>query len=347
VLAALLTVTALTAGPAGADPGGGTPPPSDDPLVALARQILAELGALADPPRCNQVPEPARWIDAGTPDRGMADPVISAHRGALALAPENTLASYEYAFAYGVDLVEVDVQQTADGRFVALHDDTVDRTTDGHGRVAALTLAELQALDAGHCATPGRGRGTAPAAACRAGGGDFPFRGRGHRIPTLDEVLAALPRTTAIMIEVKAGGFEAQVAETLRRSGRQGRLVMGSGKDDVAAKLRRALPDALQFFPRGPGLRLGAGLKLAGGRLSRPDYQVLATPRAALGARIDSPAMLAAARRLGILVAFFTINDEAEIEALVRAGADAIITDYPARARRVIDRLRARTALPR
>lgn len=73
---------------------------------------------------------------------------MSAHRGAPALAPENTLASYEYAFAYGVDLVEVDVQQTADGRFVALHDSTVDRTTDGTGAVDQLTFAQLRALNA-------------------------------------------------------------------------------------------------------------------------------------------------------------------------------------------------------
>jgi glycerophosphoryl diester phosphodiesterase len=307
--------------------------------VRAAAAALAALGTLVGACR-----EPARAPVLSDVRR----PIVFAHRGGSGEGPESTLAAMLAAVARDPDVaIEMDLHRSRDGHLVVIHDDTVDRTTDGHGRVAALTLAELQALDAGHCATPGRGRGTAPAAACRAGGGDFPFRGRGHRIPTLDEVLAALPRTTAIMIEVKAGGFEAQVAETLRRSGRQGRLVMGSGKDDVAAKLRRALPDALQFFPRGPGLRLGAGLKLAGGRLSRPDYQVLATPRAALGARIDSPAMLAAARRLGILVAFFTINDEAEIEALVRAGADAIITDYPARARRVIDRLRARTALPR
>ena len=99
-------------------------------------------------PACNQTPEPARWLNAGTPDQGAARPLISAHRGALTLAPENTLASYEYAFAFGVALVEVDIQQTKDGKFVALHDDTVDRTTNGTGNISDLTYDEVRALNA-------------------------------------------------------------------------------------------------------------------------------------------------------------------------------------------------------
>jgi hypothetical protein len=213
VLAALLTVTALTTGPAGADPGGGTPPPSDDPLVALARQILAELGALAHPPRCNQVPEPDRWVDAGTPDRGMADPVISAHRGALALAPENTLASYEYAFAYGVDLVEVDVQQTADGRFVALHDDTVDRTTDGTGRVADLTYAQVRALNAADYA-PWKGTEFDPA-----------------RVASLEEVLGLARRVgRGIELDIKGSVTEeGRLAELVGRYGLIEESIFNSG----------------------------------------------------------------------------------------------------------------------
>jgi glycerophosphoryl diester phosphodiesterase len=217
-------------------------------------------------------------------------PIVFAHRGGSGEGPESTLATMLAALARDPEVaIELDVHRSRDGHLVVIHDDTVDRTTDGHGRVSALTLAELQALDAGHCATPGRGRGTAPPGACAVAGGDFPFRGRGHSIPTLDQVLAALPRETPMMVEVKEAGFEDQLAETLRRSGRLDRLVMGSGRDDTARKLRQALPDALQFFPRASGVRLGAGLVLAGGRLSQPAYQVLATPRAALGARIDSP----------------------------------------------------------
>jgi glycerophosphoryl diester phosphodiesterase len=224
VTGALLVVTVaagpavLPAGASGARGAAGaaglqTPPPSDDPLVAIARQILAELGALADPPSCDQLAEPARWADADPPDQGLADPVISAHRGALNLAPENTLASYEYAFAYGVDLVEVDVQQTADGRFVALHDDTVDRTTDGTGRIADLTYDQVRALNAADYA-PWKGGEFDPA-----------------RVASLDEVLALARRVGAgVELDIKGSVTEeGELAELVGRYGLIEESIFNSG----------------------------------------------------------------------------------------------------------------------
>src|SRR5688500_5177666 len=67
---------------------------------------------------CDQTPEPHRWVDAGVPDVGARPPLLSAHRGGVTLAPENTLAAFRHAFAYGMDFVEVDVRETADGVFV-------------------------------------------------------------------------------------------------------------------------------------------------------------------------------------------------------------------------------------
>jgi glycerophosphoryl diester phosphodiesterase len=137
---AALVACASAAAPAAAQSG--------DPRIDAIRAAIDVLDDYAQPPACDQQPDPARWEHAGTPDRGRADPLISAHRGALTLAPENTVASYEYAFAFGVPLVEVDVQQTRDGRFVALHDSTVDRTTNGTGEVSSLTYDEIRSLDA-------------------------------------------------------------------------------------------------------------------------------------------------------------------------------------------------------
>ena len=121
---------------------------------------------------CLQQPQPDRWADASTPDRGSADAVVSAHRGANHLAPENILAAFRHAFAYGAEMVEADVRTTADGMFVVLHDQTVDRTTDGEGAVADLTYAEVRALNA---AAFGQWQGSAYDPA---------------RIPTLEEIVA-------------------------------------------------------------------------------------------------------------------------------------------------------------
>jgi glycerophosphoryl diester phosphodiesterase len=138
-LAALLACAAGAATPAAAQ---------TDPRIDAVRGALDVLDGYAVRPACDQQPDPARWEQAGTPDQGLADLLISAHRGALTLAPENTLASYEYAFAFGVPLVEVDIQQTRDGRFVALHDSTVDRTTNGTGEISTLAYDEVRRLNA-------------------------------------------------------------------------------------------------------------------------------------------------------------------------------------------------------
>ncbi|PXV69435.1 glycerophosphoryl diester phosphodiesterase [Sinimarinibacterium flocculans] len=149
-------------------------------LAGLSAFLRRQRGDVADAARtrlrhpdeaCAQTPEPAHWRDAGTPDAGATPPFVSAHRGAQYLAPENTLWAYRHAFAYGADTVEVDVRTSLDGVLFSLHDDTVDRTTDGEGAAATKTWAELSRLDAADFAP-------------WAGG---PYAGT--RIPRLEEVL--------------------------------------------------------------------------------------------------------------------------------------------------------------
>ncbi len=107
-------------------------------------------------------------------------PVNFAHRGASARAPENTLEAFRLAAEDGAGGLETDVHVTRDGHVVAIHDDSVDRTTDGSGLVRETTLAELQSLDAGYRFTPD-------------GGATFPYRGKGVRVPELREVLLGFP----------------------------------------------------------------------------------------------------------------------------------------------------------
>lgn len=97
---------------------------------------------------CDQAADPTRWTNVGTPDVGANPPLISAHRGAVKLAPENTLFAYRHAFAYGADFVEVDVRESLDGVFYSLHDATVDRTTDGSGELASMTSIQIDGLNA-------------------------------------------------------------------------------------------------------------------------------------------------------------------------------------------------------
>ena len=97
---------------------------------------------------CSETADPTRWSSVGAPDTGANPPLISAHRGAIKLAPENTIFAYRHAFAYEADFVEVDVRESLDGVFYSLHDSTVDRTTDGTGELATMTSLQIDALNA-------------------------------------------------------------------------------------------------------------------------------------------------------------------------------------------------------
>jgi glycerophosphoryl diester phosphodiesterase len=125
---------------------------------------------------------------------GKPKPYLLAHRGNRVLCPENTLAAFRQALADGADALETDLHLTADGVFVCIHDATVDRTTDGHGPVAAMTLAELRTLSASY------------------GRPEF----QAERVPALAELAALLPADVALALELKTDRFlEAGVAQRL------------------------------------------------------------------------------------------------------------------------------------
>jgi glycerophosphoryl diester phosphodiesterase len=121
-----------------------------------------------------------------------ARPQVFAHRGGCALGPENTIAAFDLGMASGADGLELDVHLSADGVVVVHHDETLDRTTNGAGRLARQTAAELAAVDAGFTFEQG---------------GRFDFRGQGIGIPTLREVLRRYP-SAPIIVEMKVDSVE-------------------------------------------------------------------------------------------------------------------------------------------
>lgn len=154
-------------------------------LSVAAATLVAAAPTDPDGP-CREVPDPSRWDDPATPDAGREEAIIAVHRGAANLAPENTIDAYRYAIAYDVEMIEVDVQQTLDHRYVAFHDLEVDGKTDGSGQIFLMTYEETQALNA---ADNNRWRGSAYDPA---------------RIPALEEVLRLASDTgTGIMFDLK------------------------------------------------------------------------------------------------------------------------------------------------
>lgn len=239
-------------------------------------------------------------------------PLLIAHRGGSVLAPENTLTAFRSAAViWGADMIELDVHATADGHCVVIHDDMVDRTTNGEGAVASLTLAEVQALDAGYRFT-------------RDDGATYPFRGRGVKIPTIDEVLEALPNMR-FTVEVKAAAAQAPLFAAVERLAAHHRVV-------VAAMFER---ERTQFasYP-GPTSASFEMLKrfyrwhrLGLGRFSRLRADAVHVPEEWEGRRLVTPRFVRDLKAHGIPVIVWTVNDGPTMRRLLKWGVGGIVTD--------------------
>lgn len=265
-------------------------------------------------------PPPHPWVDHPLLVPG---PLVIAHRGGRRIAPENTLVAFDLAWQGGADVLEVDLHGTADGVVVALHDDTVDRTTDGTGRIARMTFAAVRELDAGY--TFGGGQG-------------FPYRGMGVTIPSLEEVLTAFP-DAPLSLEIKQAEppiVDAVVA-ALDAHDARGRVVVSSFADATIRAFREAAPDVLT------GLALGeiiAWITLPPGPDARPwqpPGHFLQIPIEQAGFVLIDPVTVAHARRHGLPVHPWTINDVDVMEELLDLEVAGIITDDPLVLRALID----------
>jgi glycerophosphoryl diester phosphodiesterase len=229
--------------------------------------------------------------------------LVIAHRGASGYAPENTLAAFKRAIALGATFIETDLQLSRDSRFVAIHDDTVNRTTSGTGKVHDLSLADLKRLDAGAWF-----------------GSEF----AGERIPTLDEILEFSKKNDVVFyLELKPGGSwggEHALIGALRESQEVARTVVISFDAGVLEGLRKIEPTLM------------TGL-LFDGQIARPLDKAVEVGARQLAVRGDlvTPALLAEARKKDLQVVCWTVNQPAHMRLLIDAGVDGIMSDYPDR----------------
>ena len=244
-----------------------------------------------------------------------APPRLFGHRGAAGTAPENTLASFRRALADGVDVLELDVHATRDGEIVVLHDPTVDRTTDGTGPVAALTLTEIVRLDAGHRFSSDGGR-------------TFPCRGQGVRVPRLAELLAEFPGVP-LNIEIKPEGREIVEAVVAIVRAARATIVLAAEHDDIMQTIRAVAPEIPTSCAAGEvasfiyALQAGDPARLPAGAVA------LQIPPRFEDVTLVTAASVAAAHALGAEIHVWTINDRDEACRLLDLGCDGIMTDVP------------------
>jgi glycerophosphoryl diester phosphodiesterase len=241
-------------------------------------------------------------------------PVVYAHRGGAGLAPENTLAAFDAGLAAGADGIELDVRLSLDGVPVAMHDPTLDRTTDGTGPVEALTSGELARLDAGyHFALDGA----------------HPFRGRGVGVPSLRTVLDRY-RDAALLVELKSSDpqLASAVVDAIHGAGAAGRVTVGSfqkGALDAVRALDPALPTGADM----DDVRGGLAAEPGGGVAVKPAFAIFQVPEFYAGTRVVTPEFVARAHEAGLAVMVWTVNQESDMRRLLDWGVDGLITDRP------------------
>ena len=241
-----------------------------------------------------------------------ARPVI-AHRGNRAHAPENTLEAMRQAVALGVDAVEFDLRVSRDGTLVVIHDETLDRTTDGSGTVALRTVTELRGLDAGARFTPDGGR-------------TFPWRGRGVRLSTFDEIIESLPRELPCIIELKTPAATELLRVAVRRHGIAHRIIV-AGFDPAATRPLRGAGFALGACTSDVArLLLPALLRR---RIAPQLFQALCIPPRWHGVPVPIAALARALRESGTVIHVWTVNDPAYALRLWRGGVQGILSDDP------------------
>jgi glycerophosphoryl diester phosphodiesterase len=232
--------------------------------------------------------------------------IFCAHRGASGYAPENTLAAIRLAMEMGAEMCELDLQQTADDHLVVMHDDTLDRTTNGKGNLWEMTLAELQQYDAGSWFDP---------------------RFAGEKLPTLEQVITLVRGKMKLNIEMKIHGHEREVeqliVDTLRREKFENECVITSFDREVVNGIKSLRPE----------LKVGYifGWK-------EYNFEVFSGPVELLSAHYSlvDLSFMARARASGKKVHVWTVNDQWLMRRLMALGVDGMITNYPDRLSEVI-----------
>ena len=220
----------------------------------------------------------------------MRKPFVVGHRGASGLEPENTLRSIGRAIDFGVDAVEVDVRKSKDGKLVIMHDPSVDRTTNGKGRVASLTLKDLKALDAG----------------------------KGEKIPTLEEMMGAVRGKVGLFLEIKEPETTSDMVASVR----------AAGMESATTFVSFYHPALLRAKLLSPSLRCGAIFSCEPADLTKLAVDAraeLMLPKI----DYVSERMVKEAHQRSILVQPWVVNNPDELEGLTKMGVDGVASDYP------------------
>jgi glycerophosphoryl diester phosphodiesterase len=244
-------------------------------------------------------------------------PLVIAHQGGDGIWPGNTMFAFQNAADLGVDVLEMDLHITSDGILVLMHDETVDRTTDGTGEIEAMTLDELKQLDAGYDWSSDEGA-------------SFPFRGQGITVPTLEEVFAAFPEYR-MTIEIKKTNtsMAKPFCETIRAYNMQDKVLVASFHDERLKEFRTECPEVATSSAKNETTVFVLLTKAFLGGFYSPKFYSLQVPEESGGITVMTESFVRAAHARNLAVEPWTINDEETMRKFIEWGVDGLITDRP------------------
>ena len=252
--------------------------------------------------------------------RGVDRPLVIAHQGGDGVWPGDTMYAFKQAVNSGVDVLEMDAHITKDGRIVLMHDEEVDRTTDGTGLIEDMTLDEIQQLDAAYGWSNDEGV-------------SFPFRGQGIHVPTLDELFEAFPQMRYVIeIKLTRNPIDKPLCDLIRQHNMQDKVLVASFHDEAMQSFRAACPEVATSASRGEVTAFVLLGKVFLSGLIVPDYEAIQPPydpEDSMNIPIMTKRFIREAHAKNIAVEPWTVNDPELMRQYIEWGVDGIITDRP------------------
>ena len=247
-------------------------------------------------------------------------PLVIAHQGGDGIWPGDTMFAYQNAVKIGADVLEMDAHITKDGQIVLMHDEKVDRTTDGTGLIEDLTLQQLKQLDAAYRWS-------------NDGGATFPYRGHGIQVPTLEELFQAFPQMRYVIeIKLTQNPIDVPLCELIRKDHMQDNVVIASFHDQAMQNFRTTCPEVATSASRGEVTRFVLFGKIFLSGLVAPKYESIQPPydpKESKNIPIMTRRFIRESHAKNLAVEPWTVDDPAIMRQYIEWGVDGIMTDRP------------------
>jgi glycerophosphoryl diester phosphodiesterase len=252
--------------------------------------------------------------------RDIKRPLVIAHQGGDGIRPGDTMVAFEHAVQIGADVLEMDAHITQDGKIVLMHDERVDRTTDGTGLTEDMTLEELRQLDAAYQWSNDDDK-------------TFPYRGQGIHVPTLEELFQKFPDMRYVIeIKLTQNPIDKPLCDLIRKYNMQNRVMIASFHDEAMQRFRETCPEVATSASRGEVTKFVLLGKIFLSGLIAPQYESIQPPydpEESMNIPIMTKRFIREAHARNIAVEPWTVDDPELMKKYIEWGVDGIITDRP------------------